>query len=525
MRLLQPLFFSLSFLFFTGLNAQQSQRTTLPVEFSRDATELHYFAELPYVDQLPFFSFFVEWPQGSLELELRFTNDLENFTEWETLHQDSHNTEKGITELYIGKAEYRFFQLKMNRRDPSIETATLHFYHPGLTADAPSVVAQTDPVSTSACPCPQPALESRADWCPSGDCPDQTSPTPTNVTHMIVHHSAGTNSANDWAAIVRAIWDFHVNGNGWSDIGYNYLVDPNGVIYEGRGYNILGAHFCGMNTGTMGVCVMGDFTNVEPSNQALESLERLLAWKSCDIGADPLGESYHASSNDILKNISGHRDGCATSCPGDSFYPLLPQVREETNNQILANCAGLSSPISLVASEIDETSYFLSWSHNSPDESGFQLERSEDNGDSFALYAEIGANMLTFLETGLELERIYQYRIRAFNEVDTSDYSNIVIINTGVVGTNQAVLPKDALTLSPNPAKDILQLSLTGDWQGPVQVRLFDLTQRQLLTKQSQKYHTQWNEQLDVRNLPAGTYLLSVEVDGQRGIWKVVKAQ
>lgn len=524
MRLLQLFSFSVVFLFFVNLNAQQSQRKTLPVEFPRDATELNYFAELPYVDQLPFFSFFVEWPQGTLDIDLRFTTDLENWTAWETLHQDSHNTEKGITELYIGKAEYRYFQLKINRRDPGIEAATLHFYHPGLTADAPPAVGETDPVSTSACPCPLPDIESRAEWCPSGDCPAQTSPTPTNVTHMIVHHAAGTNNANDWAAIVRAIWDLHVNGNGWSDVGYNYLIDPNGIVYEGRGYNILGAHFCGMNTGTMGVCMMGNYTDIVPTTQSLESLERLLAWKSCDIGADPLGESYHASSNAVIKNISGHRDGCATACPGDSFYPLLPQVRQETNNNILANCAGLSSPISLVASEIDETTYFLSWSHNSPDETGFQLERSEDGGDTFGIRAEIGANVLTFVETGLELERIYQYRIRAYNEVDTSDYSNIVIINTGVVGTNQAVLPKDALTLSPNPTKDLLQLSLTGDWQGTVQVRLLDLTQRQLLTQQSQKYSTQWNEQLDLRDLPTGTYLLSVEVDGLRGIWKVVKA-
>lgn len=527
MRLLQLLSFSIFLFSFAGLSAQQGQRMTIPVEFPRDATELNYFAELPYVDQLPFFSFFVEWPQGNIdiEFELRFTNDLENWTEWETLHQDSHNTEKGITQLYIGKAEHRYFQLKTTRRDPSIETVTLHFYHPGITVNTPAPTANIDPVNSSACPCPEPDIESRAEWCPSGDCPAQTSPTPTDVTHMIVHHAAGTNSANDWAAIVRAIWDLHVNGNGWSDVGYNYLIDPNGVLYEGRGYNILGAHFCGMNTGTMGVCMMGNYTDIEPTSEALESLERLLAWKSCDIGADPLGESYHNSSNGILKNISGHRDGCATACPGDSFYPLMSQVREETNNMILANCAGLSSPISLAASEVNETTYFLSWAHNSPDETGFQLERSEDGGDTFNLYAEIGANMLSFIETGLELERIYEYRIRAFSEIDTSDYSNIVIINTGVVGTDQATLPKDALTLSPNPAKDILQLTLAGEWQGAVEIRLMDLTQRQLLAKQSQKYSTQWNEQLDLRDLPTGTYLLSVEVDGKRGIWKVVKAQ
>ncbi|MFN7929681.1 MAG: hypothetical protein U0Y68_17395 [Blastocatellia bacterium] len=52
--------------------------------------------------------------------------------------------------------------------------------------------------------------------------------------HLLVHHTANANTATDWAAVVRAIWSFHIFTNGWSDIGYNYLIDPN-VIYEGAG--------------------------------------------------------------------------------------------------------------------------------------------------------------------------------------------------------------------------------------------------------------------------------------------------
>lgn len=524
MRLFTLLIFGFILLLFSvDLSGQQSQRTIREVDFLGGAREVNYFAELPYVDQLPFFSFFVEWPAGELDIKVRFTNDLVNFTPWEPLARDEHNKEKGITELYIGEAAHRFIQVEFNRRDPAIGEIQMHFYHPGETMANPTVETPVDPVNSFVCPCPQPEIESRTDWCPAGDCPEQTSPTPTDVTHLIVHHSAGTNSATDWAAIVRAIWDFHVNGNGWSDIGYNYLVDPDGVVYEGRGNNILGAHFCGTNGGTMGVCVMGNFTDIPPTAEALTALERLLAWKSCDIDADPLGESYHASSNRTLPHISGHRNGCATACPGDAFYPLLPFVRIGTNNQILANCAGLSSPISLNATEVEPTSYFLSWAHNSPDESGFQLERSEDNSDNFALYAELGANTLNFVETGLELERLYYYRIRAYNEVDTSQYSNIVVINTGVVSTAQPILPQTALTLSPNPVEDLLNLQLEGNWTGDVLLRLQDLSQRQLLAEQSYKHTTEWNGQLDLRTLPAGIYLLSIEVDGQRGVWRVVK--
>ena len=63
----------------------------------------------------------------------------------------------------------------------------------------------------------------RAAWCPSPFvCPKNSAPSPTTPTHLIVHHTAGTNTATDWAAVTRAIWELHVKGNGWADIGYNF---------------------------------------------------------------------------------------------------------------------------------------------------------------------------------------------------------------------------------------------------------------------------------------------------------------
>jgi hypothetical protein len=138
------------------------------------------------------------------------------------------------------------------------------------------------------------------------------------------------------------IYELHVAGNGWDDVGYNYLIDPNGVVYEGRGNDVRGAHFCGKNTGTMGVCMLGTFTNVAPSDAAREALANLLAWKSCDRDLDPLGQAYHAASGLELPRIAAHRNGCATACPGDAFYPLLPQVRQATAAAITA-CATVAT--------------------------------------------------------------------------------------------------------------------------------------------------------------------------------------
>jgi hypothetical protein len=122
----------------------------------------------------------------------------------------------------------------------------------------------------------------------------------------------------------------NLKGEGWGDIGYNYLIDPNGVIYEGRagGDDIVGFHFCEQNSGTMGIGMLGTFTSELPTAQALTSLKKLLAWKAAQSQINPTGYSYHASSGLILVNIAGHRDGtCSTACPGNLLYAALPSIR------------------------------------------------------------------------------------------------------------------------------------------------------------------------------------------------------
>jgi uncharacterized protein (TIGR03437 family) len=180
----------------------------------------------------------------------------------------------------------------------------------------------------------------RADWGCGADCTPREAPVFADVTHLVVHHSAGTNTATDWAAVVRSIWVLHVRGNGWNDIGYNYLIDPNGVIYEGRagGDGVIGAHFSGVNTGTMGVCMIGTFSTQEPRPGAVASLRRLLSSQSRRWNLDPTGQTLHAASQLVLNVISGHRDAGLsarasgrTECPGNALYSYLPAVRRSVS--------------------------------------------------------------------------------------------------------------------------------------------------------------------------------------------------
>jgi len=157
----------------------------------------------------------------------------------------------------------------------------------------------------------------------------------------IVHHTATTNaySCARSASIVRGIEVYHVKGNGWDDIGYNFLVDACGQVFEGRWggieRNVVGAHSGGFNKGTVGVSMIGTFEHAAPSAAQQEALVKLLAWR-LDVGhVDPLSHVSFVSDGNgkfprgrtvNLRAISGHRDTYLTACPGTVGYGLLPGI-------------------------------------------------------------------------------------------------------------------------------------------------------------------------------------------------------
>lgn len=296
--------------------------------------------EIPLKEIIPFLAYSLVWRHdNSKHIAIRFSKDGHNWTIWTRIDKEQHDASKPgrqVSKLYFTEADYQFFQIKLER--PS-EEISCHFFSPGKTTSGLHPTSSHSKIDI----CTQPAYIPRGDWCSLTVCPTNTQPASTQVSHLIIHHSAGTNVANDWAAVVRAIWDLHVNTNGWSDIGYNWLIDPNGVIYEGRGDDILGAHFCATNSKTMGVCMLGNFTNTTPKLAALNSLVDLLAWKASEREIDPQGESFHPSSGLNLPQISGHREGCATQCPGNSFYPMIPDIRQEVSNFINTSCGTVTA--------------------------------------------------------------------------------------------------------------------------------------------------------------------------------------
>lgn len=213
---------------------------------------------------------------------------------------------------------------------------------------APSATTPTAPPSTV----PEPPIVSRAGW----GADESLSPDPSeynaDVKAVFVHHTAGSNdyTCAESASIVRAVYAYHTapapNGNGWNDLGYNFLVDKCGTIFEGRkggvDLPVLGAHTYGWNRESAGIAVLGDYNDVGASTAALTSVARIAAWKLGQYGLDPnstvqlkagatqknlAGTSFTAGSSYTFNRISGHRDGYATECPGTTLYGQLPTIR------------------------------------------------------------------------------------------------------------------------------------------------------------------------------------------------------
>jgi hypothetical protein len=163
----------------------------------------------------------------------------------------------------------------------------------------------------------------------------------------LVHHTAGTNSytASQSAAIVRGIEIYHVKGNGWNDIGYNFLVDKYGQIFEGRygGVDkpVIGAHAEGFNTGSVGVAVLGTYTSAPPTAAARNALAHLLAWRLDIAHVDPKstltwvsgGNARFASGVPVfIRAVSGHRDTGFTACPGAALYSQLDAIAQQAQS-------------------------------------------------------------------------------------------------------------------------------------------------------------------------------------------------
>lgn len=198
-----------------------------------------------------------------------------------------------------------------------------------------------------------PAVVTRSQW-GADESMRRAPPSHAPVSRLVVHHTVTPNDDPDAASTMRAMYAYHVRANGWDDLGYNFVVDASGRVYEGRfgggpdpgespyGEGVVGAHAEGQNTGSVGVAVMGTYTRRAPPQAAVDGVVRVLAWQADRHGIDPAGTTEWAGGQ-RLPTVAGHRDVGSTDCPGDHLYDRLPAVRRAAAS-VVAAARGASPP-------------------------------------------------------------------------------------------------------------------------------------------------------------------------------------
>jgi len=278
----------------------------------------------------------------------------------------------------------------------------------------------------------QPRVISRAEW--GADESLMTWAPEFQVTQkLIVHHTATQNDDPDPAATIRSIYRYHAVTQGWGDIGYNFLVDEAGNVYEGRysraypagtsptgddafGHGVTAAHASGFNSGTVGIALLGTLTSRDPAPGARDALERFLAWEAERNGIDPLGSSlYHnpvSGTEKVFANIAGHRDVNSTECPGDRLYAALPSIRSAAAQLISGDTTAPAAPTGLVATP-GSRSVTLDWVDNAEtDLAGYRVERRVGNR-AWSVRADVSTS--AFTDIALKSGTTYRYRVSAYD--------------------------------------------------------------------------------------------------------------
>ena len=283
----------------------------------------------------------MRWRGGSarVELKMRVKKSGGKWTRWQAVESQSGDapdprtgepTPYNVTApAWAGQSDW--VQFKANR---PISGATFHFVE---------ATGARRPVAHAAA-ADKPAIVTRDEW-GAQDCKPRTSPAYGEVKAAIIHHTVNLNDYTPEEApdIVLGICRYHRNSNGWNDIGYNFLVDKYGTIYEGRAGGVdqavIGAQAQGFNSQTTGIANIGTFTDVPQTQVALEAIAKLIRWKLPLSGAPTAGDveltsaggntsRYPAGTVVTKPRVLGHRDTGQTECPGDALYAQLPELRE-----------------------------------------------------------------------------------------------------------------------------------------------------------------------------------------------------
>ncbi len=344
------------------------------------------------------------WPV----IEVRLSRDGVAYTDsffltydWDT-GKETVNDRLFTPMLQSGGAQYLQFRTLDDARNPAFVAGLVLTYIDASDGpeveDLPSVgIASTDPAVP-------PRIISRTEWGADESLrfAGGTEIWPRvyeTVAHAIVHHTETQNFQTPVTAM-RNVYYYHAVTRGWGDIGYNYLVDYLGNVYEGRvgGQNVVAGHAWNYNTGSAGVSVLGDFRFQDMTASAQAGLVTILAWLVRYL--DPLGfADFWQVAN--LPTICGHRDVNSTTCPGNFAYDDLPLIRQLVAEVLAVTPTG--PPAGLVIGDI----VIVATDDDGP------LSLRSGAGTSFNMVAElVNGTVGTILAGPTLVENGYWYRLQ-----------------------------------------------------------------------------------------------------------------
>jgi hypothetical protein len=283
-------------------------------------------------------------PDRPVQVRTRSTGGA--WTPWQNLEADEPGpaapgsrdagTARGSTDpLWVGPSDGVEARILVDpgHPEPLPEGMRLDLINPGSPAVQSRAAVPERPI---------PNVVTRAEWGADEKLVKNAPEYTTDVKVLFVHHTAGTNSYScaDSPAILRSIQAYHVKSKHWNDIGYNFLVDKCGTLFEGRAGGItkpvLGAHTLGFNAHSAAIAVLGDYSSRAVSRRVKTVIAQVAAYKLGGYGHAPGGRAalvssgsdrYAKGSTAILNRISGHRDTGQTACPGNTLYAQLGSIR------------------------------------------------------------------------------------------------------------------------------------------------------------------------------------------------------
>jgi len=303
----------------------------------------------------------VTWRRGDGTVRARWRRERGGWTEWRPLPKLTHGPDPDAPEAanaaratdltWTGPCNAVQLELAGDQRDPVLALLRPQ-RRPGdrIVEEAPEVLARAEEGAV-----PMPALLYRKAWGPN---PRLRNGWPTyndRIRQVHVHHTVNSNdyARADVPGMIRAMYRYHTINLGWSDIGYNFLVDRFGRLWEGRAGGprraVRGAHTLGFNHASVGVAAIGNLESAAVRKPMVRALVGFAAWKLDMYGGRPRRTVWIRSAGSDrfadgalveLPTIDGHRDTNETACPGQHLYDALPAVRRRTARRMRRFHAG-----------------------------------------------------------------------------------------------------------------------------------------------------------------------------------------